>query len=204
MELVIASKNLHKIREFRNMLKSCPELDVYSLLDFPSYIPLPETGSSFEEIALAKALHAAKAINKNVLSDDSGIVVPALDGKPGIRSARYAGEKATDRENREKLLKEMAHLKDSQRAAYFECCLVIASPEGQTKIVHGFCEGELLTQERGNLGFGYDPLFIKYDYSKTFAEMPEETKNRISHRRRAVDKLLPYLKTLCDQFHTTQ
>ncbi|NIA02507.1 MAG: XTP/dITP diphosphatase [Nitrospirae bacterium] len=202
MELVIASKNVHKIREFRSMLKPLSQLDVYSLLDFPSYTPLPETGTTFEENASAKATHAAKTLDKIVIADDSGIVILALDGKPGINSARYAGENATDKENREKLLKEMAHLKDSERAAYYECCIAVATPEGQTKVVRGLCEGEILLTERGNLGFGYDSLFIKYDYSKTFAEMNEETKNRISHRRKAIEKVLPYLESLCNTVHS--
>lgn len=197
MELVIASKNVHKIREFRTMLKPLKELDVYSLLDFPDYVPPPETGSSFEENATTKAEHAAKHLSKVVIADDSGIVIPALDSQPGIYSARYSGEGATDKENREKLLKEMAHLNDSERAAYYECCIVIASPDGQKKISHGLCEGEILHEEKGSRGFGYDSIFLKHEYSKTFAEMNEETKNRISHRRRAIEKVLPYLDSLC-------
>ena len=198
MELVIASNNVHKIREFRSMLKPLAMLDVYSLLDFPNYSPLPETGTSFEENAVAKAVHAAKTLDKIVIADDSGIVIPALDGKPGIYSARYAREKASDKENREKLLQKMAHLKDEERAAYYECCIVVATPDGQKKVTHGFCEGEILLSERGSMGFGYDPLFVKHDYSKSFAEMNEETKNRISHRRKAIEKILPYLESLCN------
>ena len=198
MELVIASKNVHKIREFRSILKSLLDLDVYSLFDFPTYTPLPETGITFEENATAKASHAAKTLDKIVVADDSGIVIPALNGKPGIHSARYAGDNATDKENREKLLQEMAHLKDSERAAYYECCIVIAIPEGPIKVARGLCEGEILLIERGNHGFGYDSLFIKNDYSKTFAEMNEETKNRISHRSKAIEKVLPYLESLCN------
>ncbi len=199
MELVIASKNVHKIREFRTMLKDITSLDVFSLLDFPQYTPLPETGNSFEENATTKATRAAKELNKIVIADDSGIVIPALNGKPGIYSARYAGEKATDKDNREKLLIEMSRLNENERAAYYECCIVIAAPEGPKKVVHAFCEGEILTQERGNLGFGYDALFLKHDYGKTFAELKEETKNRISHRRKAFDKILHYLETLASQ-----
>lgn len=196
MELVIASKNVHKIREFRTMLKPLSALDVYSLLDFPNYTPPPETGTSFEENATIKAEHAAAHLGKTVIADDSGIVIPALDGQPGIYSARYAGEKASDKENRHKLLREMAHLKETERAAYYECCIVIATPDRQKKVAHGFCEGEILLAERGSLGFGYDSLFRKNDYSKTFAEINEETKNRISHRRRAIEKALPYLESL--------
>mgnify|MGYP000582576996 FL=1 len=99
MEIVIASKNVHKIREFRSLLKVFKHFDVLSLLDFPAYVPLEESQESFEEIVSTKAVHAAKALNKWVLADDSGLVVPALNGAPGIRSARYAGPHATDREN---------------------------------------------------------------------------------------------------------
>ncbi|HCJ84146.1 MAG: non-canonical purine NTP pyrophosphatase, RdgB/HAM1 family [Chlamydiae bacterium GWC2_50_10] len=199
MELVIASKNIHKIREFRSMLKGVPNLDLFSLLDFPSYVPPLEAGSTFEENAIQKALDAAKALNKVVLADDSGLVVPALFGRPGVFSSRFAGEDASDRENRQKLLCEMVPLKENQRSAFFECCIALAGPEGLKRAVHGLCEGAVLTEERGNQGFGYDPLFVKYDYSKSFAEMNEETKNRISHRRKALDKLLPLIIALAEK-----
>jgi XTP/dITP diphosphohydrolase len=197
MELVIASSNLHKIRECRSMLKAVSGLDVLSLLDFPHYKPLEETGKTFEENAVQKAVHAAAALQKLVLADDSGVVVPAINGAPGVFSARYAGNEATDAENRRKLLKEMASLADQDRNAYFECCLALAAPDGLKKCVHGICEGTITTEERGSLGFGYDPVFIKYEYSKTFAELDEDTKNRISHRRKAFDKILPSLESLC-------
>lgn len=197
MEIVIASTNIHKIREYRAMLKALRFFDVLSLNDFPHYQPLEEVGESFEEIALKKATHAADTLGKLVLSDDSGLVVPALGGAPGIFSARYAGENASDKENRLKLLKEMSKLQqDTERYAYLECCIAIAFPHGLKKTVKGVCEGMILTQERGSNGFGYDSLFLKHDYSKTFAELDEETKNRISHRRKAFDKLKLTLENL--------
>lgn len=196
MKLVIASRNIHKIREFRAMLKKVIDLDILSLIDFPHYIPPPETGSSFEENAKAKAEHAAKTLNHWALADDSGIVVPALHGVPGIFSRRYAGENATDKENRLKLLKEMSHLQESARQAYFECWIALASPEGMKKIAKGISEGMIIEQERGSLGFGYDSIFVKHEYGKTFAELEEETKNRISHRRKALDKILPTLEAI--------
>src|SRR5437773_8737853 len=107
MELVIASRNIHKIRELRAILKEYPKLDISSLLDYPSYVPSEEIASSFKEIVEEKALHAAKALNKWTIADDSGLIIPALKGAPGIFSARYAGKNATDAENRHKLLKEM-------------------------------------------------------------------------------------------------
>ncbi len=195
-ELVIASTNMHKIREFRAMLKPNPRFDILSLCDFPQYVPPEETGTTFEENAALKAEHAAKTLGRWVIADDSGLVVPALSGAPGVYSARYAGKDATDADNRKKLLEQMQHLLDDDRSAYYECCIVLASPAGVKKCTRGTCEGTLLSQERGGSGFGYDPLFIKHGYSKTFAEMEESTKNRISHRRKALDKILLSIEAL--------
>nr|WP_166156161.1 RdgB/HAM1 family non-canonical purine NTP pyrophosphatase [Neochlamydia sp. AcF84]NGY95186.1 Non-canonical purine NTP pyrophosphatase [Neochlamydia sp. AcF84] len=201
MELILATQNVHKIRELRDMLKSYKEvahLDIISLLNFPDYAALPEEGSSFKENVERKALHAAKKLGKWVLADDSGLVIPALKGAPGIYSARYSGLEATDGENRQKLLAEMQGLEDIERTGYFECWLSLASAEGIKKSVHATCEGLIINQERGRHGFGYDALFIKHDYDKTFAELDEQTKNRISHRRKAIEKLIPSLEMLKD------
>lgn len=189
MKLLIASRNVHKIREIRSLLKAYPYLDVLSLLDFPAYIPLPESATSLEANAIQKAVHAAKELTLHALADDTGLIVPALQGAPGPLSARYAGENASDADNRKKLLREMSHLSDVDRQAYFECWLAIASPQGLKKSVRGVCEGTILSQEKGGKGFGYDSLFIKYEYGKSFAELEDSLKNRISHRRKAFDKL---------------
>lgn len=199
MELVIASKNVHKIREFRAILKKMGDFDLLSLMDFPQYVPLPESANSFESNAIAKAEHAAKALNRWVIADDSGLVIPALQGAPGVHSRRFAGDQATDKENRQKLLKEMSHLCDAQRQGYFECWIALASPQGLKKTVKGVSEGMILEQERGSLGFGYDAIFVKHEYGKTFAELEEDTKNRISHRRKALDKLLPILESILQE-----
>jgi XTP/dITP diphosphohydrolase len=196
IELVIASTNVHKIAEFRAILKPLHRFDLLSLRDFPDYVPPEETGATFQENASLKALHAAKALSRWVIADDSGLVVPALQGAPGVYSARYAGQSATDHDNRKKLLEAMRHLADEDRQAYYECCIVLASPQGIQKSTSGTCEGTLLTKERGGSGFGYDPLFIKNGYNKTFAELGESVKNRVSHRRRALDKLLLSLEAL--------
>lgn len=196
IQLVIASQNVHKVREFRAMLKNYPQFDLLSLRDFPDYVPLPETGTSFEEIAISKAVHAAQSLQKWVLAEDSGLVVPALSGAPGIFSARFAGENATDLDNRKKLLEEMRHLLNEDRSAYYECWIALASPRGLEKCCRGTCEGEIAVKERGGNGFGYDPLFIKHEYNKTFAELDESTKNRVSHRRKALDKILPALESI--------
>ncbi|HSX03204.1 MAG TPA: RdgB/HAM1 family non-canonical purine NTP pyrophosphatase [Rhabdochlamydiaceae bacterium] len=196
MKLVIASRNVHKIREFRAMLKGLRHLDIYSLIDFPQYQPPPEVGKTFEENAIQKAIHAASALGLWALADDSGLVIPALGGAPGIHSARYAGDGATDKENRKKLLQEMRSLKDQERAAYFECCLALASPKELKKSTCACCEGTIIEEEKGRSGFGYDPIFQKHEYSKTFGELEEEVKNRISHRRKAMDKILLVLETI--------
>ncbi|QVL57819.1 MAG: RdgB/HAM1 family non-canonical purine NTP pyrophosphatase [Simkaniaceae bacterium] len=196
MEIVIASKNLHKIREIKAILKPQFAFDFLSLLDFPDYQPPEETGSTFEENAFIKATHAAEALRRWVIADDSGLVVPALEDAPGIKSARYAGEGASDKENRQKLIKALDPIKESERTCYYVCALALASSDGIQMQVKGLCEGSLILNPRGSQGFGYDPLFLKYDYNKTFAEIDEETKNKISHRRKALDKLTPILETL--------
>ena len=196
MEIIIASKNLHKIREFREIMKHLSAIDFLSLHNFPTYEPLAETALTFKDNAIDKAIHAAKTLNKWVLADDSGLVVMALNGAPGIRSRRYAGEDATDAENRLKLMTAMIDLPEHQRNAYYECSLALASPNGLKKCVIGHCEGTILREEKGRNGFGYDSLFVKNEYDKSFAEIDESTKNRISHRYKAFEKLAPTLETL--------
>ena len=196
MELIIATTNAHKVREMRALLKPLGKFDLYSLVDFPEYTPPEEIGESFQEHAIVKAVTAAKELGKWAIADDSGLIVPALNGAPGVHSARYAGENATDKDNRKKLLKEMEGLEDISRSAYFECAIAIASPEGLRKCVQGYCEGMILAEERGGNGFGYDPLFLKNDYNQTFAELDESVKNQVSHRGKALEKLLLTLESL--------
>lgn len=196
MEIVIASRNLHKIREIRSILRPQYPFDFLSLLDFPHYTAPEETEESFEENAFIKASHAAQSLKRWVLADDSGLVVPALGDAPGVKSARYAGEGSSDKENRQKLIKALDPVPESERVGYYVCALALASPSGVQMQVKGFCEGSLILTPRGSQGFGYDPLFLKYDYNKTFAELDEETKNKISHRRKALDKLAPTFETL--------
>ncbi len=196
IKLLIASTNVHKIRECKAILANLSHLDFISLREFPSYIPPEENGKTFEENAILKATHAAKTLKIWTLADDSGLVVPSLKGAPGIFSARYAGKNATDAENRKKLLDEMQHLADEDRNAFFSSSIALSSPEGLKKCVTGTCEGKILSKEKGGGGFGYDPLFVKHEYSKTFAELEESVKNRISHRRKALDKMLFILESI--------
>ena len=196
MKLGIASSNPNKIREFKTLLSHLKGLELVSMRDFPNYVPPEETGSTFEENAIIKALDFSNFINGLSLADDSGLVVPALHGAPGVYSARYARLDATDAENRFKLIKELEKVSEKDRFAHFECCLALAEPNQIKKITHGYCEGYLITEERGRNGFGYDPLFIRHDYNKTFAELDSQIKNKISHRRKAFDKMLPYLESI--------
>lgn len=200
MDLLIASRNLHKIRECKAILKQIKGLDLFSLLDFPNYTPPEEVGTTFEANARLKAIHAAKALNMLSLSDDSGLVVPALNNEPGVRSARYAGELATDAENRFKLTRKISSLLEHERSARYECCMVLASPQEVLKVVEASCFGTILTEERGSQGFGYDPLFVKTEYNLTFAQLSEEMKNRLSHRRKALDKIMLTLEPMVSKY----
>jgi len=196
--LVIATSNTNKMKEIREFLKPLP-FEFFSLRDFPNYVPLEEKGTTFEENASLKAIDAAKKLQKLVLADDSGIIVPSLKSDlkdvPGVLSKRYAHEKATDAENRKKLLRALRGKEGLDRSAYFECCIAIADPGGLKKCFRGRCEGIIVEMEKGNYGFGYDPLFQKYDYDKTFAELSLEIKNRISHRAKALEQAAIYLES---------
>lgn len=196
MDLVIASSNLHKVRELREMFKQSLNKEPLSLHDFPSYLPVDDPQKEFRENASLKAVHAASALGLWVIADDSGLVIPAL--QPGDKKTvkRYQGSKETASENRRELLEKMQGLTHLERSAYFICCLAIAAPDGFKKGASAMCEGMILNSERGNGGFGFDGLFAKHDYDKSFGELDEALKNRISHRRKAFDKLLPFLESL--------
>lgn len=197
IEIVLASANLHKLREFREMFRPLSHLEVLTLHHFPAYTAPEETGHTFRENAILKAEHAARHLGRWVLADDSGLVVSALSGKPGVLSRRYAGPDATDVENCRELLHAMSDWKTrEERAACYECCLALANPTGLQKHASGICEGYLATEPRGRHGFGYDPLFIKNDYEKTFAELDDTIKNRISHRRKAFERLAVFLESV--------
>jgi XTP/dITP diphosphohydrolase len=197
MEILLASNNLHKIREFRQLFQRLQKtVELVSLIQFPHYKAPEETGLAFKENAIAKAVHAAKELQMWVLADDSGLVVPSLQGAPGVYSSRYAGIGATDKQNYEKLLGAMKNFSEQDRIAYFQCCLALANPFGLQKCVESICEGSIADTPRGRCGFGYDSIFIKTDYGKTFAELDDEIiKNKISHRGKAFERILPFLET---------
>ncbi|NIV41950.1 MAG: XTP/dITP diphosphatase [Candidatus Dadabacteria bacterium] len=192
-ELVIATTNKGKVKEFKSLLS--PQINnILSINDFDNIPEIDETGSSFEENALIKARTVASITGKITISDDSGLEVEALSGEPGIYSARYAGDAASDSENIEKLLEELFRIND--RAARFVCCIALVDNKGNEHTFTGTCEGEILTSTRGEGGFGYDPVFYYPDAGKTFAELSLDEKNKYSHRAKAINKLNEYLSTL--------
>lgn len=190
-ELLVATGNKGKMDEIRQILADSVDR-LYCLADFPDLPDAIEDGLTFEENACKKALPAAIATGIPTVADDSGLVVDALEGRPGIFSARYAGSGASDAENNQKLLHEMAGLKDNQRAVFFYCAVALCFPDRTCKTFCGTLNGVLLESPRGDGGFGYDPLFFIPEYGKTLAELGTEVKNGISHRGRALQKLRKY------------
>jgi len=184
--IILATRNQGKIKEFRKLLSDF-NIRIKSLLDFGPIPAVVEDGETFEENAYKKAHETAKLLGFPALADDSGLVVEALNWEPGVRSARYAGEQATDMENNLKLLETMKD-KDNRKAA-FECVIAIAVPRGPALIYEGRCEGEIATELSGNHGFGYDPLFYYPPLKKTFANLSLTQKNRLSHRGKAMSEL---------------
>jgi XTP/dITP diphosphohydrolase len=188
VELVVATRNPHKLREFEALLAP------HRVLPLPDEVELPpETGETFEANAIPKARTAADATGMTAIADDSGIAAAALGGRPGVRSARYAGEHATDEENLDKLLREVPG--DDRRVTYV-CALAFAEPHGRVHVVEGRCEGTLTGDPRGHGGFGYDPAFVPLDRDdgRTMAELTVEEKDAISHRGRAARAFLSWLE----------
>lgn len=187
--LVLASGNRGKLRELSAMLEPLG-IELLPQGDF-DVVPMEETGTTFRENALLKARHAASASRLPALADDSGLEVDALDGAPGVRSARYAGPEADDRANNRKLLEALAGVPDHRRSARFRCVLALVdSPADPDPMVcEGVWEGRILTEPRGRGGFGYDPLFLVPELGLASAELDPEEKNRISHRARALEAL---------------
>jgi XTP/dITP diphosphohydrolase len=197
--LVLATGNEGKIIEIKKMLSPF-SVEIKSLKDFGPIPPVVEDGDTFEENAYKKAHFTAKVLGFPALADDSGLMVEALEGAPGVRSARYAGENATDRERILKLLKAMEGIED--RRAVFVCLIAIAVPRGPALIYEGKCEGMLTYEPKGEKGFGYDPLFYYPPLKRTFAQLSTEEKNRVSHRGKALAEVkaeFPKIMTWIDQ-----
>nr|WP_295972796.1 XTP/dITP diphosphatase [uncultured Bacillus sp.] len=195
LKVIIATKNTGKAREFVKMFAPY-HMEVKTLLDFPEIADIDETGTTFEENAILKAETVSRLLGEMVIADDSGIMVDALDGRPGIFSARYAGEAKDDEANNEKLLEELKSIKKEARTARYYCALALASPDKGTITVNGTCEGVILFERKGSNGFGYDPLFYLPEFKKTMAELSPEEKNQISHRAKALSKLEDLLAEL--------
>ena len=186
-DIVISTGNAHKLEEIGAILKDL-NYNIHSLKDVNlADLEIEENGKTFEHNALIKARTVAKLTNMITIADDSGLEVDAIGKKPGIYSSRYAGENATDAENREKLLKALKNTPASHRGGRFVCCIAVVFPDGKEFVVRGTCEGTIGFEEKGGNGFGHDSLFIVDNYNKTFAELPPSIKNAISHRAKALE-----------------
>jgi len=184
--IVLATRNQGKTREIRELLKGFP-VEIKNLEDFGPIPEVEEDGETFDDNAYKKAAFAARVLGYPAIADDSGLEVEALGGKPGVRSARFAGENVTDKENSEKLLLEMKG--QTNRAAAFKCVASIAIPTGPALTYEGECHGTIMEEPRGENGFGYDPLFFHGDFNKTFAEISMAEKSRVSHRGKAFQEV---------------
>jgi len=186
-EMILGTRNHGKIAEFRSLFKGM-QIKLLSFYDFPDVPPVVEDGKTFQENAAKKAKAIAKATGRIAVSDDSGLEVDFLKGVPGVYSARFAGERATDRDNARKVLKRLDGAAWEERSARFVCVICSATPKGKTVSAEGTCTGTISFEMRGSHGFGYDPIFIPDGYTLTMAEMEPELKNRISHRADAMNK----------------
>lgn len=184
MKLLVATRNPGKKREYAELLEGLG-LELVTLDEAGIDLEVEETGATFAQNALLKARAYRDASGLPTLADDSGLEVDALGGAPGVRSARYAGEGATDADRYRKLLGEIAGVPEGRRGARFRCVIAVAWPEGPVDTAEGACEGHITREPRGEHGFGYDPVFHVDELGRTMAELPPEVKNRISHRARA-------------------
>lgn len=189
-KLVLASRNKNKIEEMKSLVAGLG-IEIYSALDFPELEEVEEDLPTLEGNALKKARYVHQKTGLPALSDDTGLEVIALNGAPGVYSARYAGEKATYQENVLKLLREMSD--KLNRNAQFRTVVALVSESGE-ETFEGICEGEITDEQRGEKGFGYDPVFLPKGFNQTFAELDYITKNEISHRGKAIQKVVHFLK----------
>lgn len=184
---VLATRNQGKTSEIRSILKDYP-VELLNLEDFGPIPEVVEDGDTFDDNAYKKASFTARVLGYPTIADDSGLVVDALDGAPGVYSARYSGENATDEENNLKLIAEMTDVEN--RKAAFECVISIAIPTGPALTYEGRCEGLIAEKPSGSKGFGYDPLFVCPEFGKSFAELSQEEKNKVSHRGNALKEMM--------------
>jgi XTP/dITP diphosphohydrolase len=200
MQILVATRNRGKLREYRGLLSGLraggQPLEWVTLTDLGIEREVEETGATFEENAHLKAQTYAGESGLLTLADDSGLEVDALDGAPGVYSARYGGAGLDDVGRYRLLLKNLAGKPAEQRSARFRCVVAVSTPEGKLYTSDGVCEGQIGIEPKGNYGFGYDPVFIVRDYGVTMAELPPEVKNRISHRAHALRAVQPTLEAI--------
>ncbi|MBN6036848.1 RdgB/HAM1 family non-canonical purine NTP pyrophosphatase [Amycolatopsis sp. 195334CR] len=197
-KLLVASRNAKKLGELRRILdaEGLGAIEVLGLGDVPEFPEAPETGATFEENALAKARDAAAATGLPSVADDSGLAVDALNGMPGVLSARWSGGHGDDQANLDLVLAQLSDTPDERRGAAFVCTTALVIPGGEETVVRGEWRGTLLREERGTNGFGYDPIFVPEGGSRTSAELDPSEKDAQSHRGRALRALLPHLRAL--------
>jgi len=195
MELVVATRNAGKLKEIRRLLES-RGIRVRGLAEFPEAPDVVEDGETFAENAIKKAEAVAQFTSMPCLADDSGLVVDALQGRPGVHSARFSGAEADDQSNNRKLLYEMAAVPEIRRQASFCCVMALCMPGQSPRLFQGRVNGAILERQQGAGGFGYDPLFWLPGYNCTMAELPLDTKNQVSHRGQALRQLVDFLTAL--------
>lgn len=187
-QVIIATQNKGKAKDFEALLSPLG-FEVLTLLDVAKDMDVEETGTTFEDNAILKAEAVCRALQTPVIADDSGLEIDALDGEPGVYSARYAGEEKSDKANIDKVLEKMKEVPGEERTARFRCVLAVAAPGKVTETFSGFCEGLILEERRGEHGFGYDPIFYVPELGKAMAELKPEEKAAISHRGNALRTL---------------
>lgn len=188
-QLIVATKNNGKADEFKTLFDTY-HVKVMSLLDLPEKVSdIKETGTTFKANAAIKAEEIARQMHTPVLADDSGLMIDALNGRPGVYSARYAGEPTDDKKNSAKVLNELEGVTMKQRSARFICVLAVAAPNKETVFYNGTCDGRIAVEPKGENGFGYDPIFIPEGYRQTMGELEQSIKNAMSHRSRAIHQL---------------
>lgn len=199
-QVIVATQNLGKAKDFEALFRPYG-YEVLTLRDIDKEIDVEETGTTFEENAILKAETVAKLLNKAVIADDSGLEIDALNGEPGVYSARYAGEEKSDSANIEKVLEKMKGIPEERRHARFRCVLAIAAPGKETKTFSGTCEGYILEKRFGENGFGYDPIFWVPSEGRTLAELQPQEKAAVSHRGNAMREMKLSLSKLLEEFN---
>jgi XTP/dITP diphosphohydrolase len=196
-EILIATQNKGKVKEIRDLVKGLP-VEFLSLEDVNDPPEIVEDGETFRENALKKARGTAQATGLVTLADDSGLCVDALDGRPGVLSARYAGENSSDRDKYLSILDEMTEVPEDRRSARFVCVIALVWPGGHEELFEGVCEGKITDKPHGSAGFGYDPIFYSEEIGATFGEIDRRKKNQVSHRARALNQFSTYLRALAE------